>query len=491
MRWPLSWSRERRRVADREDEGATRVDRWALGYLALPNALFVAGWIFPPLGPLAGLVLALGVVALARRRIAAIDPPLGPVTLLIVAIAALWCVLAGLGHFVYANSDWVVRDAVLLDLVRRPWPVTYSLDGVATVLRAPIGYFLPAALVGKLWGVRAAELALLAWTVVGVSLTFALMLRDRPPLRAALVRIGVFVAFSGMDVLGMYTHYNPFQPGDHLEWWAFVFQYSSQTTQLFWVPNHALPGWIAIAWLLGQDPRRLPLAPAILFVVFVPLWSPLTAIGVAPLFGVAIVRRLLADRFRGALATIADWRLLLPLAACVVLVLPYLVAGSDAVASGSNADLRWVGEDIVPRVIEFALFEFAGFALLLLKRDRLDPLLWTAIVVLLALPFYRFGPYNDLVMRGSIPSLSLLAIGIGRWLSQPVARTRGPAARWAAVALLAVGAVTPAMELARIFIEPRWDLDDRASVVDVTRGSHYLTPAGQPWMEGFLRRPDR
>jgi len=26
----------------------------------------------------------------------------------------------------------------------------------------------------------------------------------------------------------------------HLEWWAGRYQYSSMTTQLFWVPNHAL-----------------------------------------------------------------------------------------------------------------------------------------------------------------------------------------------------------------------------------------------------------
>ena len=452
--------------------------------------LFVAGWIFLPLGPIAGIAIAVTVWRLGRRG-AGVDAALGPLVFPVLAIAGLWCVLAGLGHFVYANSDWVVRDAVLLDLVRRPWPVTYSIDGVATVLRAPIGYFLPAALVGKLWGLRAAELALLAWTVAGVALTFAMMLRDRPTLKPALLRIGVFVAFSGMDVLGMYTHYNPFHLGDHLEWWAFVFQYSSQTTQLFWVPNHALPGWIAIAWLLGQDPRRLPLGPAVLFVVFMPLWSPLTALGVAPLFAVAIVRRLLTDRSRATLAALVDWRLLAPVAACVVLVLPYLVAGSDKVASGSNANLRWVGEDLIPRVIEFALFEFVGFALLLLKRDRRDLLLWTVIALLIALLFYRFGPYNDLAMRGSIPSLTLLAIGMGRWLSQPVAKTRDATARWIAAALLAVGALTPTMEIARVFIEPRWDLNERASVVDVTRGSHYLTSIGHRWMEGFLRRPDR
>jgi len=464
---------------------------YALAYIALPNAIFLFGWIVWPLGPIAAAALALGVAWLLRRERQAAGAALGVLWVPLIAIAGLWTVLGGLGHFVFANSDWVVRDAVLLDLVRDPWPVVYRRDGMETLLRAPIGYFLPAALVGKALGVRAAELALFAWTVLGVSLVFALMLRDRPTLKAALIRIAVFIVFSGMDIVGTIAHYNPHALGDHLEWWAFLFQYSSQTTQLFWVPNHALPGWIAIAWLLACDPRRLPIGPAILFVAFAPLWSPLTAIGIAPIVGVAIVHRLAVDRTWTSFVRLFDRRALLsvivPALACVVLVYPYLVLGGDKIASGNNADVRWVGEDFVPRYIEFVLFEFAGFALLLIVRNLRDALLWAAIVVLLALPFYRFGPYNDLAMRASIPALTLLAIRLGTWLSTPIATTKDPRSRSLAIVLLLVGAVTPFMEVARVFIQPRWDMNVTSPVIDVTRGTHYLTPRDRPWANRFLR----
>ncbi len=467
----------------------TRAEAWALAYLALPNVIFLAGWIVLPIGPVAAALVAVAVFASVIGRRSQRTSPIGPLIVPVVAIAGLWCVMAGVGHLVFANADWVVRDGVLVDLVGRPWPVIYVLDDVVTLLRAPIGYFLPAALVGKLLGIQAAEYALLGWTLLGVVLVFVLMLRDRPALKPALIRLAIFIAFSGMDIVGQITHYNPHPLGEHLEWWAFLFQYSSITTQLFWVPNHALPGWIAIAWLLGQDTRRLPTATAILFVVFAPLWSPLTAIGIAPIVAAALLQRLVVARLPGFLRELLDWRMLVLTVACCALIFPYLIVGSEQVASGGNADIPWVGEDIVPRYIEFVLFEFAGFAVLLLRRDRRDLLVWAAVAVLLALPCYRFGPYNDLAMRASIPALVLLAIRLGAWLSTPFTK-QDMGARLIAIALLGIGAVTPFMEFARVFISPRWDLNEQASLPDVTRGTHYLTPLDRPWLMRVLRVPD-
>jgi hypothetical protein len=453
----------------------------------LPTIVFLVSWIVVPIGLVAAIALCVIVAAVLWPWRGRWLPGPGALWLPIVVIAGLWTVMGGLGHFVYANADWVVRDAVLRDLVLDPWPVAYRVDGVDMLLRAPIGYFLPAALIGKLWGVRAAEQALLLWTVAGVALVFAMMLRDRPRPGAALIRIAIFIAFSGMDIVGTLAHYDPHALGDHLEWWAFLYQYSSQTTQLFWVPNHALPGWIAIAWLVGREPRRLPVTVAVLFVLFVPLWSPLTALGVAPLVAIALLRRLVAGPPAVAWRSIVQWKVVVAVAICLALVCPYLIAGSDKVASGNNSDLPWVGEQIVPRYIEFVLFEFVGFAALLLWRAPRDPLLWMAVVVLLVLPLYHFGPANDLAMRASIAPLTFLAIRMGLWLSTPRVFARGVVAASLAIALLVIGAVTPFMEFARAFIQPAWPLNEMATVIDVTRGTHYLTPRAQPWLQRFLR----
>ena len=117
--------------------------------MALPTVILLATWITLPLGPVAALLVALAVAATVRRRRLDAALPLGPLLLPIVAIAGLWTVLAGVGHWAFANQDWVVRDAVLRDLVVDPWPVHYAIDGVDFLMRAPIGYFLPAASVGR------------------------------------------------------------------------------------------------------------------------------------------------------------------------------------------------------------------------------------------------------------------------------------------------------------------------------------------------------
>lgn len=464
------------------------LDAGALLYVALPSAIFLWGWIAWPLGPLAAVLLLAGTCREAVRDRTSPVGSLGTARAMgLVAIAAIWCLLGGQGHVVYANLDWPVRDAVLVDLVRRPWPVTYDLDGVLTMMRAPIGYFLPAATVGGLLGIRAAEWVLFAWTVAGVSLTFALLLRDRPSTGSALVRIVVFMLFSGMDIVGQVTHFKPHGVGEHLEWWAYLFQYSSHTTQLFWVPNHAIPGWVATAWLLGHEPKRVPIGPAILFVVLTPLWSPLTALGLAPLIGVAILARIRDEGLRAMWPTWANWRVLAPVAICAVLIVPYLVVGASRVSSGTGASLRFVGEDIVPRYIEFVVFEFLGFALILLNRRRRDPVLWASVVVLLLLPTVRFGPANDLAMRASIPALAVLAIHAGRLLSSPRAWRTDTGSAIVALVLVTIGAVTPAMEFARAFLQPAWPMNRDAALVDVTRGTHYLTERHGRWADTFLR----
>ena len=490
------------RPAAVRDAGMARVDLegCALAYVVLPNVIFLAGWIAWPLGPVAAALLLICTFSMMRRERSTPASRLGALWVVIVPIAVLWVVLGGLGHFVYANLDWRVRDAVLVDLVRERWPVVYAVDGVSMLLHAPVGYFLPAAAVGDLLGkafgplhgVAIAGQALLLWTALGVSMTFALMLRDRPALRPALVRIAVFVVFSGMDIVGTVTHYKPYAVGDHLEWWAYIFQYSSQTTQLFWVPNHALPGWIAIAWLLGRAPdrasERLAIGPAILFVASTPLWSPLTALGLAPIVAALVLRDLATGPLGDGVRRLLDWRIWIPVVVTAALVCPYLVAGTERIAAMPSADMRWVGEDIVPRYIEFVLLEFAGFAWLLLRRDPRDLALWVAVAILLALPWYHYGVWNDLAMRASIPPLTLIAIRLGTWLSTR-STPRDRVARGVAIALLVVGAATPFMEFARAFIEVPRPMNESASVIDVIRGAHYITPFDQPWIERFMRHP--
>ena len=150
-----------------------RLDRIVIAYLVLPLGIFVATWF--------KLWVAIPLVLCVAYPLKALLVPRpsrdgGPtITGLQLGVAIVigcgWSVFGGIDHLVFANADWHTRDAVLHDLVSSPWPVGYGLlEGTETMLRAPVGFYLPAALVGKGTGLAMAHGALGIWTAAGATL---------------------------------------------------------------------------------------------------------------------------------------------------------------------------------------------------------------------------------------------------------------------------------------------------------------------------------
>jgi len=216
--------------------GWLSLDAWLLcHFIGLDSPWIAAIW-------LSLTVALLGLTALPKAKT---DP----------TVAALLCCLligfalmmsGGAGRFFYANIDWQVRDAVLRDMRINPWPFVYAPD---EILRAPIGMYLVPALVGKALGQSGADLALLVQngTLTGLALAIASSLFDGP--RSRMIGLAVFLAFSGLDIVGQAVvgHLGAVTPTAHLEGWGPT-QFSSTMTLAFWVPQHALAGW------LGRSP---------------------------------------------------------------------------------------------------------------------------------------------------------------------------------------------------------------------------------------------
>ncbi len=388
------------------------LDRIVIAYLAVPLVIFLAGWF-----EMWAAVPLVACVAYALKPLLAGHPAAAarlPVTRLqlsvALAVGCAWTVCGGIGHWVFANADWHLRDAVLHDLVAGRWPVGYGVvGGKVSLLRAPLGYYLPAALLGKWGGLLAAHAALAAWTMIGAAL-FLLQVLSLTPSRAgvALSVAAVIVLFSGMDVIGylwraphLAAHWDITR---HLEWWADSYQYSSMTTQLFWVPNHALGGWLTIG-LLSRGERDTPLDSMLpMIVVAVALWSPLAALGAMPFVlwkrcaaPACLIRGYGRRRSRWASRSAA-----------------YLTLDAGRIPRGwtlgrSGTGLPGIATDLLHQAQFFALEAgFIGFAILAIRRSSQVAL---ALGVLALLPVASFGAANDLVMRASIPSLAVLAIG--------------------------------------------------------------------------------
>lgn len=476
------------------------LDRAAIAYLTLPLGIFLLGWFQWWVG--VPLLICMGYSLLTALRGAPSGGPDGgvwraPVTPLQLAVAVGvgcgWTVLGGADHLVFANADWHIRDAVLHDLVASPWPVGYGLlDGRESMLRAPLAFYLPAALVGKMLGVGAAHVAMGLWTSLGATLFLLQVLSLTPSrLRTALAVSAVVVFFSGLDIIGSLLNDGPHFRSDwnittHIEWWAGKFQYSSMTTQLFWVPNHALGGWLAIG-LLSRHERSSQLNRLWpLLVVAGALWSPLTALGLVPFVAWRVASESLRER---------SWRLFhprvwAPAAAIGLVVASYLVLDAGRVAKGvavgANNDLVM---DLLQQV-QFFLLE-AGFIGAAIYALRPSAQVVLALVILALLPLVYLGPGNDLVMRASIPSLAVLTIAGCLALTQPSADPKAPRYRGALVVLLLIGAVTPVAEIARAILLPSWPINKWATLVGASCGgyaAHYIARVGEEEV-GRLMRP--
>src|ERR1700730_4622761 len=146
------------------------LDRAAIGYLILPLVIFLGGWFeWWAALPLIACTAYAAKPLLAKWPVSGASLPVTPLQLTVAVIVGCgWTVFGGTEHLVFANADWPVRDAVLHDLVTSPWPVGYGLlDGKESVLRAPVAFFLPAALVGKAAGLPTAHFAMAVWTATG------------------------------------------------------------------------------------------------------------------------------------------------------------------------------------------------------------------------------------------------------------------------------------------------------------------------------------
>lgn len=186
----------------------------------------------------------------------------------IVVLVLLWTGLSGIGGYVWQNSDHPIRNQIFMQLVEARWPVVQELEPAAGTrgLVYYLGYWLPAAAAGKLFGTAAGWAVQYVWAVVGILLMYALLCMHRK--KIAVWPLFVIIFFSGTDAVGMLLR----EPEKfHLigtlsldEWFGY-YQFSSMTTQLFWVFNQAVPAWVLCALVfLEEKPRNLLFASSLI-----------------------------------------------------------------------------------------------------------------------------------------------------------------------------------------------------------------------------------
>jgi hypothetical protein len=420
--------------------------RLSILYLALPFIIFCMGWLRLSIAiPVTAIILWAIWKLFTQPPITNYQLPNPQSTFYLFLLTGSWILLSGVGGYAFQNWDHHWRNAVLRDLITYDWSVIYSSPekGAIQMLVYYVGYFLPAALIGKLFGWQAANFALFLWTWIGVLLV---TLQLGSALKTSPVKLAfLLIFFSGLDSLGALflarDYPTLFPPIQHLEIWSGNLQYSSFTTQLFWVFNQAVPAWLCIALIADELPITNPQLPNFQFTNKLFTFSlcfffaPLAALGLLPYLFIEWIRQ---TDFKSPFKNL---RFDILLANGIIVLVSFLYFSSN-----TAAQQRGFQAIALKDFLAFFLLEGGILWLVLAPLKWRDPR-WAVTGLLLAvIPFIQFGSGRDFVMRVSIAPLFYLMIMTGEAIFN---KTTPRLLLITFYLLLFIGALTPLYEINR------------------------------------------
>ena len=426
----------------------------ALIYLMLPLIIFFIGYLKIWWAVLfTGLFGAAAILAMRgfckkpdgslldpKERSIEIKPAFLIFIIVLIPIILYW---GGVSEFGCCSADHRVRYAILNDLVEYKWPVVYDFStqqnpAVAASLgtgSAAFSYYfvfwMVPAVIGKLFGLMAARIALFIWAGIGLGLVAigASLLYKR----ASKLLFVLLILFAGFDVIPYIINQ---LTGTTTTWegWNLHLYIHGNFFQIMNVFNQSIPGWL-ITLLLMQSVnyRSIGLLGGLMF-----CYSPWATIGILPMCickmvmlhresfpkalaggASASASEATSDSASGAsdssvkrfLKNLLTFENILPAAVCLVLFGALYTANPNA--TGEDGFI-WNFYDsalvFLKEYVWYFLFDFGLWFFLIYRKHKKDPMLWTAFITLLILPVYKISKANDFLMRGSMAPVFLIGL---------------------------------------------------------------------------------
>lgn len=447
-----------------------KLRRFCLIYITLPVIIFLLGWIKPQISIIASALLLVSMYMILKQKSSSEQSIKVPFKILAILcmIVLIWCFLSGQGGYYYQSPDYNCRNAIFRDLINFKWPVIYKYNDTALVYY--IGYWMPAALVGKiaLWfsnsgliAWKIGNFAMFLWTFCGIMLVFFLLIvtvnaNTRKKMVASSL---LFIFFSGCDILGCLLLNR--EIAWHIEWWANYYQYSSITTCLFWVFNQTVITWIIILCIINEKNIKnfayigvmaLPSGPFPFLGIFI------YCIGIGVKFGIRAINQKEIKTF------IKDLFSLQNVLSCLVIVPIYLLyyqSNSAMNSDGNNGGFCFFWDNIkciwpydLYRYFIFLLVEVGLYSALIYKKNKHNLLYYITVVSLMIIALFRMCNTADFAMRVSIPAITVLACMVIDYLinhyKDLISIKKGQ--KYAYILLLTIfllGSVTPIIEFGR------------------------------------------
>jgi hypothetical protein len=328
---------------------------------------------------------------------------------------------SGIGSYSYQNFDHLYRNALFRDLVNFKWPVMYqvkgfghhALEGKTAMMTYYLGYYLPAAAVGKLLGYNAAKFALFLWSAIGGLLVIYQMGKYLNKFN-----FKVFLLFFGWGTLfymGAFYKYPLkgvlFDTDNHWLWAGMRLYADSNLGNIYWTFNQSFPSWLVILLLFNNIPKK-----NLVFVYsFCFFLSPFAFVGLLPFVIYLIIKKMEGSKWslKNWLNTLKSYLSFQNIAGAGVVAILNLLYLSTNQAGQSFHILQ---NPSLKVFFAFMMLSWGSIVVFIFPKFKTDSLLWLIVAILLPLPFFQQGNGIDFPGRISIPALFLLMLLVGKFL---------------------------------------------------------------------------
>lgn len=418
-------------------------------YITMPIVIFAFGWLRIVYAiPFSVAIIAMSIrliIDLSERvKIDLFNRKTIVYWIICIAVVALWVFYSGIGGFSFQNDDYWFREPVYRDLITYDWPVFYNSQK-ETGLVYYFSYWLIPAFFSKaktfLFGGEGeyfGRLMLYFYSVLGILVVvfFLNVFLEK----CSYGTVILLIMFSGLDAIpyGIINAKIPITIS-HMEWWAGYFQYSSNTTQLYWVFNQSIPIWIicGILLLLYENPRCILALISLGFA-----YSTWAIFGLLPLG--------LYGFFKGGLTKLINlYNIMIPGMMMLFYGSFYI---SSALQSTGSIGLLLIGNDwnvVLLRYLLFILLEVYAY-ILICRNISSAPFYWLVVVMLTVFPVIIVIDKN-FSMRASIPPLFFLMVYVLIFLERYDAQGHrfGRLRKAILICMLCIGSLTPISEIGR------------------------------------------
>ncbi|MEE3344095.1 MAG: hypothetical protein VZS44_08415 [Bacilli bacterium] len=360
---------------------------------------------------------------------------------IVILLIVLWVVYSGIGGFIWQNPwDHRFRNAIFMDLVKYKWPVVNNNN----LLCYYLGFWLPSALMGKLFGLNIGYLFQVLWAIIGLFITYGLLCQYLKKVKISMLLF--FIFYSGLDIflfllfskLSFVDAVKSVFGGRHIELITVYFNSSSNTTLLFWLYNQIIPFWIGMLLILLQKNSK-----SLLFIYsLMLLYSPFALVSLFPV----IVYKILEDSNKISLKNINKFFSFQNIVSFIIIIIIAIYYKTN-IAVGKINYLN-INADILKKYVCYLFFEYFIYLFFIYKKNYKDIVLNILIVVILIGSFITMGNSYDFSWRICIPlSFYIMLLLMKELYDKKCVVWK----RNAIIIIFLLGAITPVSEMIRTY----------------------------------------